>query len=109
MKKRNLIIACVLTMPLLSAVLMGHPAKARTCPYYDFCVSLYYDCAAQCNGNKVCVKSCQQDYSQCQCTNCGLCPLSPPPARSEQSSMGAAISPLTVKSYFSTAPANVHY
>jgi len=75
--KRRFLILSVLTAMLLGAVLTGNRAECRSCPYYDLCVSNYYACRDSCNGNQSCINSCVQDYIQCQCTNCNLCPRDP--------------------------------
>jgi hypothetical protein len=74
MKIRRLLFASVLSALFLSSGLFtASPSSARACPY-DWCVTLYNECEAQCNGARPCIKACQNDYSTCVCSNCGLCP-----------------------------------
>lgn len=88
--KRNILIGSVLTLMLICALFPGGAAEARDCPYYDSCVAQYHDCEAGCNGNRMCLKICSQDYTNCLCSNCGLC-SGPPPSASQ-----ARTSPFTV-------------
>jgi hypothetical protein len=80
MRLRKLLTLTVLTAALLFTLLTGSPTKARYCAY-DTCVTLYNACEAGCNGSRGCIKDCQNDYSVCMCSNCGLCPIDPPQAQ----------------------------
>lgn len=76
MKIRNLLFAFVLSALFISGGMSTEtPATTRACPYYDGCVNNYYECAADCGSNEICKRNCQNDYIQCQCVNCGLCPF----------------------------------
>lgn len=76
MKIRGLLFASILSVLFLSGGMStATPSPARTCPYYDWCVENYNYCEADCNGGRLCIKVCQNEYSQCQCYNCGLCPV----------------------------------
>jgi len=75
MKIRSLLFACILSVLFLSGGMStATPTTTRSCPYYNFCVENYNYCYADCNGDSLCVKACQREYSQCQCVNCGNCP-----------------------------------
>ena len=83
MRLRKFLSLTVLTAALLFTLLTGSPARARECPF-DYCVGLYNDCVAMCNGSRPCERTCRNDYSACQCANCGLCPINPPQARPDR-------------------------
>jgi hypothetical protein len=69
--KRRFLIGSILTLMLLCTLFTGSPADARRCGY-EWCVTLYNECEAACNGNRQCVKACQRDYNECLCSNCGF-------------------------------------
>jgi len=79
--KRSILIGSVLTLALFCALSAGSPTAAGRCGWEN-CVAMYNECEASCNGNRQCIKACQRDYSECQCANCGLCPIDPPQAQS---------------------------
>ena len=85
MKIRTLLSVSVLIVMLLGTALTGNRAECRSCPYYDWCVSNYNYCAAQCGGNQICLRICRDEYVVCQCVNCGLCPIEDPgdPAKAQ--------------------------
>ena len=85
MRLRKFLSLTVLTAALFFTLLTGSPTEARECPW-QMCVDLYNECEASCNGNRRCIKICQIEYSDCQCFNCGLCPLDgePPQAESDR-------------------------
>lgn len=97
--KRSIFIGSVLTLMLLCVLFAGRPAEARYCAY-DWCATLYNACEASCNGNRGCIKTCQQDYAECMCSNCGLCSGDPPAASKALTSRIAAI-PAATKDQFS--------
>jgi hypothetical protein len=102
---RRLLILSVLTAMLIAVIYAGRPAEARYCPYYDDCVNFYYACRDSCLGNQTCISGCQQDYIQCQCTNCNLCPGGggdPRDLRSNHGRAGFALSPGTANGRVST-------
>lgn len=70
MKIRNLLVAFVLSMMFLCAGnFTVNTVKASPCT--NWCVSMYHDCEAQCNGNAACLRACQIDYVECMC-GCGV-------------------------------------
>ena len=74
MRLRKFLSLTVLTAALLFTLLTGSPAATARCGWEN-CVNMYNMCEASCNGVQICIKRCQREYSDCQCTNCGLCPI----------------------------------
>lgn len=89
--KRNILIGSVLTLMFACVLFPARPAEARDCPF-DMCVTLYNECEAACNGNRPCIKACSRDYTECVCSNCGLC-SGPPPAASKASTSRVNVIP----------------
>lgn len=81
MRLRKFLSFTVLTAALLFTLLTGSPTKARYCGA-EICATLYNECEASCNGRGGCIKACQREYAGCMCSNCGLCPINPPQAKS---------------------------
>lgn len=77
MRLRKLLTLTVLTAALFITLLTGSPTEARYCG--ENCVEIYNSCEASCNGRGGCIKVCQREYSECMCSNCGLCPIGDPP------------------------------
>lgn len=74
---RKLLAASVLAATLIFMTLTESPTEARSCPYYNDCVNFYYVCRDGCLGDTTCITYCQEEYTQCQCTNCNLCRRDP--------------------------------
>lgn len=75
MKIKRLLFGLSLTMMILgTAYTPGKPVKADACT--DVCADLYRDCEAACNGGRLCVQQCQEEYIECMC-GCGNCPNPP--------------------------------
>ena len=106
--KRSILIVSVLTLMLAGTLSAGSPAEARRCPF-DMCVSLYNECEASCNGNRVCIRTCQREYTECQCFNCGLCPIRPQQAASKTRTSSVAVSPDAANGYTPTFPADTFF
>ena len=69
MKIRNLLAGFVLAMMVVFAgSFTTNTVKADSC---QTCVDIYNACAAQCNGNSICLKQCKRDYNECLC-GCGF-------------------------------------
>ena len=100
--KRRFLIGSVLTLMLTCALSAGSPTAAGRCGWEN-CVNMYNDCEASCNGVPVCIKRCQREYSDCQCTNCGLCPLRDQPAAAKVSEPRVAADPVATKAQPSTS------
>ena len=100
--KRSILIGSVLTLMLFGALSAGSPTAAGRCGWEN-CVAMYNDCEASCNGVPVCIKRCQREYSDCQCNNCGLCPI-----RDRQAAPTArlTVGPATANGYALTFPAD---
>lgn len=94
--KRRFLIGSVLTLMLVCALSAGSPTAAGRCGWEN-CVALYNECEASCNGNRVCIRTCQRDYTECQCSNCGLCPINPQQAASKTAAPRVAADPGTTK------------
>ena len=90
--KSSILIGSVLTLALFCALSAGSPTAAGRCGWEN-CVNMYNECEASCNGIQVCIKRCQREYSECQCNNCGLCPIRDRQAASEARTSGFAVSP----------------
>lgn len=103
--KRSILIGSVLTLALFCALSAGSPTAAGRCGWEN-CVNMYNECEASCNGVPVCIKRCQREYSACQCTNCGLCPIRDEP-RARTSSV--AVNPGTANGYALTFPADTFF
>ncbi len=69
--KRRFLIGSFLSLMLLCTLFAGSPAEARRCPS-DMRVALYKECEASCNADRACIKTCQRDYNECLCSNCGF-------------------------------------
>ena len=100
--KRSILIGSVLTLALFCALSAGSPTAAGRCGWEN-CVNMYNDCEASCNGVPVCIKRCQREYSECQCTNCGLCPLRDQPLASNAGALGVSADPGTTEAQPSTS------
>jgi hypothetical protein len=100
--KRRFLIGSVLTLMLVSALSAGSPTAAGRCGWEN-CVNMYNDCEASCNGVSVCIKRCQREYSECQCANCGLCPLRDQQAASNAGEPRDAADPDATKAQPSTS------
>jgi hypothetical protein len=101
MKKRLLIVS-VLSLMLVGALSAGSPTAAGRCGWEN-CVNMYNDCEASCGGVPVCIKRCQREYSECQCTNCGLCPLRDQPAAFNADALGVSADPGVTEAQPSTS------
>jgi len=101
--KRSILIGSVLTLALLGALSEGSPTAAGRCGWEN-CVALYNECEASCNGDRVCIRNCQREYTDCQCFNCGLCPIRPQRAASTAGTSRDAVSPGTTNGYVPTLP-----
>ncbi len=101
--KRSILIGSVLTLALFCALSAGSPTAAGRCGWEN-CVAMYNECEASCNGTQVCIKRCQREYSECQCFNCGLCPIRPQQAASTAGTSSVAVSPGTTNGYAPTFP-----
>lgn len=97
--KRSILIVSVLTLMLLCALSAGSPAEARRCGH-EWCVTMYNECEASCNGNRQCIKACQRDYNECLCSNCGLCSGELPRAAPQDRTARVAAIPGTTKGQF---------
>jgi hypothetical protein len=106
--KRSILIGSVLTLALFCALSAGSRTAAGRCGWEN-CVAIYNDCEASCSGNRVCIRNCQREYSECQCYNCGLCPIRPQRAASEARTSGVAVSPVTTNGYAPTFPADTFF
>lgn len=70
MRIRNLLLGLVLAMMVLFAgSFTTNTVKADACT--DWCVNMYNDCAAQCNGNQICLRICRDEYKCCM-SQCGV-------------------------------------
>ena len=99
--KRSILIGSVLTLALVCALSSGSPTAAGRCGWEN-CVAIYNECEASCNGVQVCIKRCQREYSECQCYNCGLCPIRDQPAASQARTSSVAVSPGAANRYTPT-------
>lgn len=96
--KRSILIGSVLSLALFCALSAGSPTAAGRCGWEN-CVAMYNDCEASCNGVPVCIKRCQREYSECQCNNCGLCPIRDRQAAPTARTPRVAVSPGTASGY----------
>ena len=99
--KRSMLIGSVLTLALFGALSAGSPTAAGRCGWEN-CVAMYNDCEASCNGVSVCIKRCQREYSECQCNNCGLCPIRDRQAAPTARTSSDAVSPGAASVYAPT-------
>jgi hypothetical protein len=106
--KRSILIGSVLTLALFCALSAGSPTAAGRCGWEN-CVAMYNECEASCNGIQVCIKRCQREYSECQCNNCGLCPINEQQAASTASTSRVAVSPGTANGYALTFPTDTFF
>ena len=105
--KRSILIGSVLTLMLFCALSAGSPTAAGRCGWEN-CVAIYNECEASCNGNRVCIRNCQREYSDCQCFNCGLCPIRER-AASEARTSRVTVTPGTANGYAPTFPADTFF
>jgi hypothetical protein len=89
MKIRTFLSLTVLTAALFFTLLTGSPTEARYCGE-ETCATQYNWCEASCNGRGGCIKACQREYSECMCSNCGLCPINDPPQAASKARKSAA-------------------
>ena len=103
--KRSILIGSVLTLALFCALSTGSPTAAGRCGWAN-CGVIYNECEASCNGDRVCIRNCQREYTGCQCFNCGLCPIRPQHAASEARTSSVAVSPGAANGYTQTFSAD---